>query len=46
MRIARLDKAPNMKEIKNIESQLKKIEKKSDIELSEKQKEAVKSNEE
>lgn len=43
MRIARLDKAPNMKEIKNIESQLKKIEKKSDIELSEKQKEAVKS---
>lgn len=43
LRIARLDKAPNMKEIKNIESQLRKIEKKSDIELSEKQREAVKS---
>ncbi len=42
LRLARLDKAPNMKEIKNIEEALKKIEKKSDIELSEKQIEAIK----
>lgn len=42
LRLIRLDNAPNMKEIKNIDSELKKIEKKSEIELSEKQKEAVK----
>ena len=43
LRLIRLDKAPNMKEIKNIESALQKIEKKSAIELSEKQREAIKS---
>lgn len=42
LRLQRLEKAPNMKEIKNIESALNKIEKKSDIELSNKQKEAIK----
>ncbi len=41
-RIDRLQKSKNMKEIKNIEAQLKKIEKTTDIELSEKQKEAIK----
>ena len=43
IRIARLDKAPNMKKIEHIESALKKVESKSNIELSEKQREAVKS---
>ena len=42
LRLERLEKAPNMKEIKNIDVALKDIEKKSDIELSEKQREAVK----
>ena len=42
LRIQRLEKAPNMKEIKNINEALKEFEKKSDIELSEKQKEAIK----
>ena len=42
LRLERLEKAPNMKEIKNIDTALKEIEKKSDIELSEKQREAVK----
>lgn len=42
LRLDRLEKAPNMKEIKNIDGALKNIEKKSDIELSEKQREAVK----
>lgn len=42
LRLERLEKAPNMKEIKNIDGALKDIEKKSDIELSEKQREAVK----
>lgn len=42
LRLDRLEKAPNMKEIKNIDEALKNIEKKSDIELSEKQREAVK----
>lgn len=41
-RIIRLDKSLNIKEIKNINSALKKIEDKSDIELSDKQREAVK----
>ena len=40
-RIVTLENAPNMKNIKNIKSALKKIEKSSDIELSEKQKEAI-----
>ncbi|MBQ2937806.1 MAG: AAA family ATPase [Clostridia bacterium] len=40
--LIRLDKSPNMKEINNINTLLKKIEKKSEIELSEKQKEAIK----
>ena len=40
-RIEILTKSPNMKKIKNIKSELKKIEKHSDIELSEKQKEAI-----
>lgn len=43
IRITRLDKAPNMKKIEHIESALKKVESKSNIELSEKQREAVKS---
>ena len=43
LRIAKLDKAPNMKKIEHIEEALKKVEEKSNIELSEKQKEAVKS---
>lgn len=42
LRLERLEKAPNMKEIKNIDIALKNIEEKSDIELSEKQIEAVK----
>ncbi len=42
LRLERLEKAPNMKEIKNIDIELKNIEEKSDIELSEKQIEAVK----
>ena len=40
-RIKRLQKAKNMKEIKNIKQALKKVESKSSIELSEKQKEAI-----
>lgn len=43
LRLERLEKSPNIKEIKNIDVALKSIEKKSDIELSEKQREAVKS---
>ena len=42
LRLVRLDNAPNMKKIEHIENALKKVEKKSNIELSEKQKEAVK----
>ncbi len=42
LRLIRLEEAPNMKEIKNIDAALKSIEKKSDIELSDKQREAVK----
>ena len=41
-RIIRLNTSKNVKEIKGIESKLKKIEKQSDIELSEKQREAIK----
>ena len=41
-RIIRLNKSKNLKEIKNIENVLKKAEKKSNIELSDKQKEAIK----
>lgn len=40
-RIIRLDKSKNLKKIENIENALKDIEKKSSIELSEKQREAV-----
>lgn len=40
--LIRLDKSPNMKEINNINILLKNIEKKSEIELSEKQKDAIK----
>ena len=40
-RIIRLNKSKNLKEIKNIENVLKKAEKKSNIELSDKQKEAI-----
>ena len=40
-RIITLEKAPNMKKVKNLKSVLKKIEKSSDIELSDKQKEAI-----
>ena len=40
-RIAILKNSPNIKKIKNIKVELKKIEEHSDIELSEKQKEAV-----
>ena len=43
LRLVRLDNAPNMKKIEHIENALKKVETKSNIELSEKQKEAVKS---
>lgn len=41
-RIIKLDKSKNMKKIEHIENALKKIEKKSSIELSEKQKDAIK----
>ena len=41
MRIERLQKSQNVKKIKNIETQLKKLELNSNIELSEKQKEAI-----
>ncbi len=41
-RLLRLDKSKNVKKIENIKSELQKIEKKSKIELSEKQKEAIK----
>lgn len=40
-RLRKLEQSKNVKEIKNVESALKKIEKESDIELSEKQKEAI-----
>lgn len=40
-RIRILQNSPNIKKIKNIKLELKKIEKNSDIELSEKQKEAI-----
>ena len=40
-RIEILKSSPNIKKIKNIKTELKKIEKYSDIELSEKQKEAI-----
>lgn len=40
-RIVRLDKSKNMKKIEHIENELKSIEKKSNIELSNKQREAV-----
>lgn len=42
LRLQKIELSPNMKEIKEIETNLKKVEKKSDIELSEKQKEAIK----
>ncbi len=42
IRIDRLQKAKNMKKIAKIEEELKKVEKVSEIELSEKQKQAVK----
>ena len=41
-RIIRLDNSKNMKKIEHIEKALKKVEEKSKIELSEKQKEAIK----
>lgn len=41
-RIIKLDKAKNEKKVSNIEKELKKVEEKTDIELSEKQKEAIK----
>lgn len=41
-RLIQLDNSKNNKEIKNIDSALKKIEDKSEIELSEKQKDAIK----
>ena len=41
-RLLKLDKSKNIKKIENIQSELEKIEKKSQIELSEKQKEAIK----
>ena len=40
-RLRKLEQSKNIKEIKNIEVALKKIEKESEIELSEKQKEAI-----
>ena len=40
-KIIRLENSKNMKEIKNIENALKKVEKKSEIDLSEKQREAI-----
>lgn len=42
IRIDRLQKAKNVKKVSNIDQQLKKVEKDSNIELSEKQKEAIK----
>ena len=42
LRINRLNKSKNMKKIEHIDSALKKIEKTSEIELSEKQKQAIK----
>ena len=42
MRITKLDKSKNMKKIEHIENALKKIQAKSNIELSQKQKEAIK----
>ena len=42
LKLARLEKSPNIKEIKNIDEELKKIEKKSNIELSDKQRDAIK----
>ncbi len=41
-RIKRLQKAKNMKKVESIEKEIKKVEKESSIELSDKQKEAVK----
>ena len=41
-RIKRLQKAKNMKKVASIEKEIKKVEKESSIELSDKQKEAVK----
>ncbi len=43
LRLQKLNNAPNMKKIEHIENSLKKAEAKSNIELSEKQKEAIKS---
>lgn len=40
-RLKKLEQSKNVKEIKNVESALRKIEKETDIELSEKQKEAI-----
>lgn len=42
LRIKRLQKSKNMKEIKNIDKELKNVEMNSEMELSDKQKEAVK----
>lgn len=42
IRLNKLEKSPNMKEIKNIDTALNNIEKELKIELSEKQKEAIK----
>lgn len=42
LRLHRLESSPNMKKIENIEEALKHIEEKSEIELSEKQKDAIK----
>ena len=42
IRIKRLQESKNIKKVKNIESELKKSEKNSNIELSDKQKEAIK----
>lgn len=42
IRITKLDKSKNMKKIEHIENALKKIQAKSNIELSQKQKEAIK----
>ena len=42
LRLIRLDRAPNMKKIEHIKNALEKVESKSNIELSEKQKEAIK----
>ena len=42
LRLIRLDRAPNMKKIEHIKNALEKIEAKSNIELSEKQREAIK----